>query len=94
MYIHVHTWSNFVGTVFWLSSMLWTQIALEKELGTCIPTILQVNIKTIFLNAVRIWWNYNYSVLHIPKLYISVFDQCVLSPQSRHPAAGVGRRWC
>ncbi len=39
--------------------MLWTQIALERELGTCIPTVLQGYFKTILLNAVRIWWNYN-----------------------------------
>ena len=71
--MHVYTWSNFVGTVLWLSSMLWTQIALEKELGTCIPTVFQGNIKTILLNAVRIWWNYNNSVLHIATMYIRVY---------------------
>ncbi len=54
-------------------AFFWTQIALEKELGTCIPTVLLVNIKTILLNAVRIWWNYNNSVLHIPTMYISVY---------------------
>ena len=45
------------------TSMLWTQIALEKELGTCIPTVLQGNIKTILLNAVRTRWNNNNCVL-------------------------------
>ena len=65
------SWTNFVFAVLWLSSMLWTQIALEKELGTCIPTVLQVNIKMILLNAVRIWWNYNNRVLRIPTMYIS-----------------------
>ena len=39
--------------------MLWTQIALEKELWTGIPTVLQVNIKTILVNAVRVRWNNN-----------------------------------
>ena len=73
MYIHVYTWTSFVGAVLWLSCILWTQIALEKELGTCIPTVLQVNIKTILLNAVRIWWNYNNRVLSIPTMYISVY---------------------
>ncbi len=71
MYIHVFTWTSFVGAVLWLSCILWTQIALEKELGTCIPTVIQVNIKTILLNAVRIWWNYNNRVMRIPTVYIS-----------------------
>jgi hypothetical protein len=71
MYIHVYTWTSFVGAVLWLPFILWTQIALEKELGTCIPTVLQVNIKMILLNAVRIWWNYNNRVLRIPTMYIS-----------------------
>ena len=71
MYIQVYTWTSFVGAVLWLSCILWTQIALEKELGTCIPTVLQVNIKMILLNAVRIWWNYNNRVLRIPTMYIS-----------------------
>ena len=71
--MHVYTWSNFVGAVLRLSCILWTQMALEKELGTRIPTVLQVNIKTILLNAVRIWWNYNNSVLHIATMYIRVY---------------------
>ena len=73
MYMHVYTWSNFVGAVLWLSCILRTQMALEKELGTRIPTVLQVNIKTILLNAVRIWWNYNNRVLHIATMYIRVY---------------------
>ncbi len=80
MYIHVYTWSNFVGAVLWLSSMLWTQIALEKELWTYIPTVLQVNIKTILLDAVRIQWNYNNSVLRIPTMYISVYTRIKTHP--------------
>jgi hypothetical protein len=39
-------------------------MALEEELGTGIPTVFQGNIMVILLNAVRIWWNNNYSVLH------------------------------
>ncbi len=70
MYIH-----NSVGAVHRLSSMLWTQIALEKELWTCIPTVLQVNIKTILRNAVSIRWNDNNSVWHIPTRYISVYTR-------------------
>ncbi len=73
MYIHVYTWTNSVDAVLRLSSMLWTQLALEKELGTCIPTALQVNIKTILLNAVRIWWNYNNRILRLPTMYISLY---------------------
>ena len=52
------------------TSMLWMQIALEKELGTCIPTVLQGNIKTILLNAVRIRWN---CVLLTVTKYMRVF---------------------
>ena len=63
MYIQVYTWTSFVGAVLWLSCILWTQIALEKELGTCIPTVLQGNIQTILLNAVWIRWNNNNCVL-------------------------------
>ena len=73
MYMHVYTWSNFVGAVLRLSCILRTQMALEKELGTRIPTVLQVNIKTILLNTVRIWWNYNNRVLHIATRYIRVY---------------------
>ena len=44
------------------------QIELVKELGTCIPTVLQGNIKTILLNAVRIRRNNNNCVLLTVKL--------------------------
>ena len=71
----VPTKTNFVGAVLLLSCMLWTQIALKKELGTCIPTVLQVN-KKILLNAVRIQWNYNNRVLLIPTtMYINVYTR-------------------
>ena len=55
------------------TSMLWTQIALEKELGTCIPTVLQGNIKTILLNAVRIRWNNNNCVWLTVTTYMRVY---------------------
>jgi hypothetical protein len=48
-------------------------MALEKELGTRIPTVLQVNIKTILLNAVRIWLYDNKRVLGTTTMYISVY---------------------
>jgi hypothetical protein len=53
--------------------MLWTQIALEKELGTCIPTVLQVNIKTILLNAVRIGWKFRGTTTTVSCTY----QQCI-----------------
>ncbi len=68
MYIHVYTtftttWTTSVDAVLLLSSMLWTQIALEKDDPP----------QTILLNAVRIWWNYNNGVLRIPTIYINVY---------------------
>ena len=55
------------------ASMLWTQIALEKELGTCIPTVLQGNIKTILPNAVQIRWKNNNCVLLTVTKYMRVY---------------------
>ena len=63
MYILVSTWTSFVYTVLWLPSILRTQIALEEQLGTCIPTVFQRNSMTILLNAVRVRRNNNHSVL-------------------------------
>ena len=63
MYILVYTWTSFVCTVPGLSSMFRTQIALEEELQTCIPTVFQRNSMTILLNAVRVQRNNNHSVL-------------------------------
>jgi hypothetical protein len=71
-YILVYTWSCFVCTVLRHSSILRTQIATEKELGTGKPTVFQGDIMTILLNAVRIRWNYDNSVLLIKITYISV----------------------
>ena len=82
--MHVYTWTSFVGAVLRLSSILWTQMALEKELGTRIPTVIQVNIKTILLNAVRIWWNYNNRVLSIPTMYISCWWRAAGGLQQRN----------
>ncbi len=67
MYILVYTWSIFVCSVPLKASMLLTQIALEKELGKCIPAVFQASIKTILFNAVRVRWNNNNCVLHTQK---------------------------
>jgi hypothetical protein len=69
----VHTWTGFVYTVLRHSSILRTQTALEKELGTGKPTVFQGNIMTILLNAVRIRWNDTNSVLCMWIKYISVY---------------------
>ena len=71
--MHVYTWSNFVGAVLRLSCILRTQMALEKELGTRIPTVIQVNIKTILLNAVRIWWKFSGTTTTVSCAY----QQCI-----------------
>ena len=73
MYILVCTWTSFVYTVLWLPSILRTQIALEKQLGTCIPTVFQGDIMTILLDTVRIQWNNKHSVLCIQTKYIRVY---------------------
>ena len=72
-YILVYTWSSFVSTVPRQSAILWTQIALEEELGTCKPTFFQRDIMMILFNAVRIRWNNNYSVLLTEIKYIRVY---------------------
>ena len=41
-----------------------TQVALEEELGTCIPTGFKRNIGNIFCDAVRIWRDHDNGVLH------------------------------
>ena len=61
---HKIIWAGYVGLVFRLSSILWTDNAGEEELGTRIPTVFQGNITVILLNVVRIRRDYNYSVLH------------------------------
>jgi hypothetical protein len=53
-----------VSPVLWLSSALWVQVAAEEELVQCCPTVFQVNIMAIILNAVRVWGNNQHSILH------------------------------
>ena len=92
MYVHVYTWTNFVVAALLLASMLWTQIALEKELGTCIPTVFQGYFKTNLLNAVRIWWNYNNGVLRIPTMYISVYTS-IYTHIHQHSIISLDEQW-
>jgi hypothetical protein len=42
-------------------------LALEKELGACIPTVFEGNIIYIFCDAVRIWRDHYNAVLHTPQ---------------------------
>ena len=57
-------WACFVPPVLWLSSALWAQVADEEEQGQCCPTVFQVNIMAILLNALRVWGNNQHSILH------------------------------
>ena len=68
--------------------MFRTQIALEEELRTCIPTVFQRNSMTILLNAVRVRRNNNHSVLCLKPcilvymlVYTSIYVQyeCIYS---------------
>jgi hypothetical protein len=45
------------------------QVAGEKELGSCIPTVFQGNINTILLNAVRLWRDNKYRILNMYKVH-------------------------
>ena len=42
-------------------------LALEEELGACIPTVFKGNIVYIFCDAVRIWRDHDNAVLHTPQ---------------------------
>ncbi len=59
-------WACSVTTVLQHSSALLAQVAAEKELGPCSPTVFEVNIMiiVILLNAVRIWGKKQHSILH------------------------------
>ncbi len=57
-------WACFVTAGLWHSSTLWVQVAGEEELGVCSPTVLKRNIMVILLNGVRVWRDYQYSILH------------------------------
>ena len=49
------------------SSASRTQVALEEELGACIPTVFKGNIVYVFCNAVRIWRDHDDGILHTPQ---------------------------
>ena len=68
--------------------MFRTQMALEEELLTCKPTVFQGNSMMILLNAVRVLWNNNHSVLCLKPcilvymlVYTSIYVQyeCIYS---------------
>jgi hypothetical protein len=42
-------------------------VALEEELGACIPTVFKGNIVYFFCNAVRIWRDHDDGILHTPQ---------------------------
>ena len=47
--------ANFVRRVLGRPSASGTQVALEEELGACIPTVGKGNIVNFYCNAVRKW---------------------------------------
>ncbi len=59
--------ADFVRPILRLPSASRTQVALEEELGACIPTIFKGNIVFIFCDAVRIWRDHDNGVLHTPQ---------------------------
>ena len=56
--------ADFERPVLRLPSASRTQVALEEELGTGIPTVFKRNICNIFCDAVRIWRDNDNGVLH------------------------------
>ena len=42
-------------------------MALEEELGACIPTVFKGNIVYIICDAVKIWLDHDNGVLHTPQ---------------------------
>ena len=59
--------ADFVRQVFGRQSASRTQLALEEELGECIPTVFKGNIVYFFCDAVRIWLDHDNGVLHTPQ---------------------------
>jgi hypothetical protein len=59
--------ANFVRRVLGRPSARRTQVALEEELGACIPTVVKGNIVNIFFNAVRKWRDNDDGILHTPQ---------------------------
>ena len=57
-------WAVFVVSVLRQSTIPWTQMAREEELGACIPTVFQGDIMMILLNTERIRWNNNDGFVH------------------------------
>ncbi len=77
-------WACFVAASLRQSSVLWAQVA-EEELGPCSPTVFQSNIMVIFLDAVRIWWNNQYSILHKSSTTASfLVCPCTYSVQTKY----------
>ncbi len=62
--VHEVIRADFVLRVLRLPSASRTPVALEEELGTCIPTVFKRNISNIFCDAVRIWRDHSNDVLH------------------------------
>ncbi len=62
--VHEVIRADFVRRVLRLPSASRTQVALEEELGTGIPTVFKRNIGNIFCDAVRIWRDNDNGVLH------------------------------
>jgi hypothetical protein len=56
-------WASLVAAGHRQSSVLWAQVAAEEELGPRSPAVFQGNIMAIFLDAVKICWNNQYSIL-------------------------------
>ncbi len=78
-------WASLVAASLRQSSVLWAQVAAEEELGLCSPTVIQGNIMVIFLDAVRIWWNNQNSILRKSSTTESFFVcPCIYSVQTRY----------
>jgi len=65
--VHEVIRADFVRWVLRLPSARRTQVALEEELGTGIPTVFKRNIGNIFCDVVRIWRDHDNGVLHTPQ---------------------------
>jgi hypothetical protein len=59
--------ADFLRRVIRRPSTSRTQVALEEELGACIPTVFKGTIDYIFYDAVIIWRDHDNGVLHTPQ---------------------------
>ncbi len=59
--------ADFVLPVLRLPSASRTEVALEEELGACIPRVFKGKIVCIFCDAVRIWLDHDNGFLHTPQ---------------------------